>query len=38
MRINPGDINELVDAKNTGLLHEALLDRREKMKSDRYCK
>jgi protein FRG1 len=38
LRINQGDISELIDAKKTGALHEALLDRREKMKSDRYCK
>jgi len=38
LRINQGDISELVDAKKSGALHEALLDRREKMKSDRYCK
>ena len=38
LRINPTDVKELVDAKQTGALHEALLDRREKMKSDRYCK
>jgi len=38
LRINQGDITELLDAKKTGALHEALLDRREKMKSDRYCK
>lgn len=38
LRINQGDVKELVDAKSTGTLHEALLDRREKMKSDRYCK
>ncbi len=25
-------------AKEDGKLHEALLDRREKMKADRYCK
>ena len=38
LRINQGDVNELVEAKKTGALHEVLLDRREKMKSDRYCK
>ncbi len=38
LRINQGDVSQLVDAKKTGALHEALLDRREQMKSDRYCK
>jgi protein FRG1 len=38
LRINQGDITELIDAKKSGALHEALLDRREQMKSDRYCK
>jgi protein FRG1 len=38
LRIHQGDVKELVEAKNSGVLHEALLDRREKMKADRYCK
>jgi protein FRG1 len=38
LRLHQGDIKELVDAKSSGALHEALLDRREKMKADRYCK
>lgn len=38
LRIHQGDVSELVDAKQAGALHEKLLDRREKMKSDRYCK
>lgn len=38
LRVNQGDMSELVEAKKTGALHEVLLDRREKMKSDRYCK
>ena len=38
LRIHQGDVKELVEAKSAGLLHEALLDRREKMKADRYCK
>uniref|UniRef100_A0A2P2I249 Protein FRG1 homolog n=1 Tax=Hirondellea gigas TaxID=1518452 RepID=A0A2P2I249_9CRUS len=29
---------ELKDARDKGKLHEALLDRRSKMKADRYCK
>jgi len=32
------DRTELVKAKDQGYLHEALLDRRAKMKADRYCK
>jgi protein FRG1 len=31
-------VGELHKAKSSGKLHEALLDRREKMKADRYCK
>jgi protein FRG1 len=38
IRIHQGDVKDLVEAKQTGSLHEALLDRREKMKADRYCK
>eukprot|EP01134_Creolimax_fragrantissima_P007273 CFRG7273T1 len=33
-----GDMTELKDAKKTGTLNEALLDRRTKVKADRYCK
>jgi len=32
------DKDELKTARNTGKLHESLLDRRSKMKADRYCK
>ena len=32
------DRRELLKAKGEGALHEALLDRRAKMKADRYCK
>lgn len=32
------DVKELKQAKETGKLHESLLDRRSKMKADRYCK
>lgn len=32
------DTDELKNAKQTGKLHESLLDRRSKMKADRYCK
>jgi len=38
LRINDGDVAELISARNRGALHESLLDRREKMKSDRMCK
>ena len=38
IRLNEGDVKELSEAKEQGLLHEKLLDRREKMKADRYCK
>ena len=38
LRLNSGDVKELEEAKGSGVLHEKLLDRREKMKSDRYCK
>jgi len=38
IKLNMDDRTELVKAKNEGYLHEALLDRRSKMKADRYCK
>ncbi|CAF0827023.1 unnamed protein product [Didymodactylos carnosus] len=38
MRVNQGDTKNLVKARGDGTLHEVLLDRREEMKSDRYCK
>ncbi|XP_067647364.1 protein FRG1 homolog isoform X2 [Eurosta solidaginis] len=38
LRINQNDVKELEMAKEHGTLHEALLDRRSKMKADRYCK
>ncbi|XP_015512744.1 protein FRG1 homolog [Neodiprion pinetum] len=38
LRINVESRAELEQAKNEGNLHEALLDRRSKMKADRYCK
>ena len=38
IRLCPEDTSELAEAKVKGELHEKLLDRREKMKSDRYCK
>lgn len=30
LRVNQGDVSELVNAKQSGALHETLLDRREK--------
>lgn len=38
MKICKDDVKELKKAKETGTFHEALLDRRSKMKADRYCK
>jgi len=38
LRINKDGVTQLVNAKREGNLHETLLDRREKMKSDRMCK
>ncbi|KAI4492896.1 hypothetical protein M0804_002687 [Polistes exclamans] len=38
LRINKEDRSALEKAKTEGNLHETLLDRRSKMKADRYCK
>lgn len=38
MRINTESRDVLKSAKADGYLHEVLLDRRSKMKSDRMCK
>ncbi|XP_015594473.1 protein FRG1 homolog [Cephus cinctus] len=38
LRVNKDDRTQLEKAKVEGSLHEALLDRRSKMKADRYCK
>nr|CAG4650492.1 EOG090X0DUJ [Sida crystallina] len=38
MRVNPESKDEIKKAKTHGTLHECLLDRRSKMKADRYCK
>ncbi|XP_045609117.1 protein FRG1 [Procambarus clarkii] len=38
LRINEDGVAELKSARSDGCLHEALLDRRAKMKADRYCK
>jgi protein FRG1 len=37
-KLTPADLRALKTAKKEGGLHEALLDRREKVKADRYCK
>lgn len=38
LKISKDGQQELAKAKEDGSLHEALLDRRSKMKADRYCK
>jgi len=38
MRLHQGPKSSLQKARSAGKLHEAMLDRREKMKADRYCK
>lgn len=38
MRLCTDNTKELKKAKDDGSLHEAMLDRRSKMKADRYCK
>lgn len=38
IKLSKEDAKELTEAKDAGILHEKLLDRREKMKADRYCK
>ena len=38
LRVNQEDKSALKKAKKDGSLHEVMLDRREKMKADRYCK
>ena len=38
LRIEDGGTHDLSKAQSKGKLHEALLDRREKRKADRYCK
>ncbi|KAK6172726.1 hypothetical protein SNE40_016329 [Patella caerulea] len=38
LKISDQAIGQLMQARKEGKLHESLLDRREKMKADRYCK
>jgi protein FRG1 len=38
LRVNTNDRSELEQARVECNLHEAILDRRSKMKADRYCK
>lgn len=38
LRVSHEDKDKLKMAKKEGTLHETLLDRRSKMKADRYCK
>jgi len=38
LKLHEGPSSSLEKARNKGKLHEAMLDRREKMKADRYCK
>ncbi len=38
LRTSASDLREIKRAKDAGVLSEALLDRRVKLKSDRYCK
>ena len=38
VRLSQLDVKELKRAKKDGSLHETLLDRREKMKADKFCK
>ena len=38
LKLHEGPASSLEKARSAGKLHEAMLDRREKMKADRYCK
>lgn len=38
LKVKKGDVESLKAAKKEGTLHETLLDRRSKLKSDKFCK
>ena len=38
LRLSEEDASKLKKARMQGSLHEEMLNRREKMKADRYCK
>ena len=38
LKVSTEDLKTLKRAKKEGELHEAMLDRRTKLKADRYCK
>ena len=38
MKLSDEGLEDLRQAKQQGYLHESLLDRRSKLKADRYCK
>ena len=38
MKISKEDVTDIKRARGDGTLHTTLLDRRAKMKSDKYCK
>lgn len=37
VKVNPDDVSKVKKARRDGTLHGSLLDRREKMKSDKHC-
>ena len=38
LRLSEEELGKLKQARTKGTLHEEMLNRREKMKADRYCK
>jgi len=38
IKLFTGEAGQLSKAKDEGIFHETMLDRRSKMKADRYCK